>query len=122
MPFYEYECFTCKDENNNNKRFKISKPIYLDKSNNVFSDLSTGTCPECKQDSNCRIFAPITFSQGLTLSDKDFGASKDRVDKTKWLRSERSKRKQKAEPGTKDYISNELWTGSEDKRGIIKAP
>ena len=114
MPTYDFRCLQCPKKNNKEFRFSIKQsiPDYT----------GEAECPVCKTVSSSRIYFGFAVHEGLTAAEKGAGTTKHRADLGKYMRSERTKRKENAEPGTKDAISNELWTGTEAKRGVISAP
>ena len=78
-------------------------------------------CPECDSPSE-RLVSNFAFQYGRTRADKKIGASKERVDNTKYMLDARDKRKKKYAPGSREAESNELWVGTEVDDGVIKAP
>ena len=114
MPIYEYKCFKCTKKNKENVIFEITQRMN--------DDHSQAECPICGTISTTRIFTPFALHEGLSQAEKSAGTTKHRADLGKFMKDSRDKRKRTAEPGTKDAISNELWTGSEVQRGVIKGP
>lgn len=114
MPIYDFKCLKCSDEKNENISFAITKPV---------AEMPTeAECPECKSISKSRLYTPFAVHYGMTRVEKQAGTTKQRFDNGKRMRDERDKRKKQAEPGTKDAISNEFWTGTEVERGVIDTP
>lgn len=129
MPLYEFKCLGCT-ENNRQIRLDLQEKGEIRTIENYCDDYTftikgsmsappvEATCPECNQITQSKVFS-FSVQYGLTREDKEFGTSKGRLDYAKHIRNEREKRKKTAKPGTKDYDSNELWTGTETERGVI---
>jgi len=96
MPIYEYKCNKCKLE--------FEKMQSMDEKH-------VSICPECGSDDTKRVFSSILIN---IISDTDLsarlqGVPKKRLDMTKHLKEQRSKRK-KDPSSRKDEESNELHT------------
>lgn len=115
MPTYEFKCRKCLDENNELFVFETYMPIYKDQDKKEFNDISKAVCPRCNENTDYRVYGSFTMTTGMTLSEKNFGATKQRVETTKYLKEERRKRKREYDPGTRAHDSNELWTGNNVK-------
>jgi putative FmdB family regulatory protein len=114
MPIYQFKCSKCKKNNNKDCIFEIQQSM---------SEYSgKAECPECGKLSKKRIFNTFAIHQGLNACEKIAGTTKQRFETGKHMKNERDKRKKNAEPGTKDAISNEYWTGTEGDRGVISKP
>jgi len=110
MPIYTFKCKSCIDQCGEPYKFDIYIPAYKDNNKKEFSDTSHATCPRCGETTDRRVFNSSGFIFGMTLSEKEFGASKQRVETSKYLREERRKRQKENPPGTLAHDSNELWT------------
>jgi putative FmdB family regulatory protein len=113
MPIYDFICEKC--EENKNKDFIFEAKVSI-------SEKTESECPKCKKTTNKQKFASIPFSFGLTAAEKKAGTTKKRFEMGKHMKNERTKRKKESAPNSRDAISNELWTGSEVDRGVIKGP
>ena len=96
--------------------FEQSFPMTTD-----FSQVKA-TCPDCDGNNTQKVMSTFAVHYGLTNNEKTAGTTKRRKDVGAYMRDARDIRKREARPGTKDAVSNEIWTGSEVTRGVIEGP
>jgi hypothetical protein len=63
-----------------------------------------------------------TVKTGLQHKEKKAGVTNKRKEVGNFMKEQRRKRKSTYEPGTREYDSNELWTGQEGKDGVTECP
>jgi hypothetical protein len=68
-----------------------------------------------------RLWTAPPVHQGMTVKEKTSGTTKYRKEFASHAKEQRYERKKNAEPGTRDAISNELWTGGESYDRVLSA-
>ena len=110
MPQYDFKCKACSEKAGETIVFSATQGM---------NDERVAACPDCGEESRVQIFSSFTIHEGTTRAFKEMGVPKERIEKGKFLRDARDKRKREYGPGTYEGESNELWTGSHVPKGIV---
>ncbi|MBS1722329.1 MAG: hypothetical protein JSS66_04895 [Armatimonadetes bacterium] len=111
MPNYEFEYTDASGE-----QHRFEQWVAADR-----QDLVAAMKSPCGQYEAHRVWTCTPVHHGMTAREKVSGTTKYRKEFSSFARQQRSERKKNAEPGTKDSISNELWTGTESFTNVLSA-
>lgn len=75
----------------------------------------------CGQYSATRLWSAAPMQMGMTSREKIAGTTKYRKEFTTHAKLQREERKKNAEPGSREHVSNELWTGNESFKNVLSA-
>lgn len=75
----------------------------------------------CGQYPASRVWTAPPMHHGMTAKEKTSGTTKYRKEFSHYAREQRYERKKNSEPGTREAISNELWTGNESFKNVLSA-
>lgn len=148
MAIYEFKCLDCESEAIRGYRIWLSEQnettltesdltkepsmheiesseaytLYFDVMCNQSESSNSFECVHCQGTNTKKIPSVFSYTFGRTRLEKTAGTTSKRFELGKYMRSEREKRKRTADPTSRDAITNELWTGTEVQRGVIKGP
>lgn len=105
MPLYKFKC--C--EECSQTEFTLLLTI-----DNYTSEVQ---CP-CKKGIAKRVFSSFAHKDGFTKQQKEAGVKENRIEATAYTKHQRELRKKEYPPGSREAVSNELWTGKEGLDGI----
>lgn len=112
MPTYVFTCPPCAEKED-------AETAIFEVVQTMKDYTGSAACPDCGISTDQRIYTGFAVHEGMTANQKRAGATKRRMEFTKYAKDERTKRKKNAEPGTMDAVSNELWTGKENLKGVM---
>jgi len=111
MPLYLFEYY---DDNGDRHEFK---DFYSSDTN--FDNIQS-PCGNFKAQKI--ISDQFSMQSGMTASEKKQGTTKQRSEYSKFMRNQKDIRKSTYNPGSREFNSNEIWTGKEGLDGVTQLP